>query len=154
MKTMTVFYQAAGAGSGVAPQVDVFKPDKTKDEAQSGVATEIGTTGRYYKSFDVDAPDWFCEIADTAGGKAIKHFGKDAYDSHGIADAVADVNTAVLAVSTAIGNLQTSVSGVDTTSIAIKVDTENIITACEALETHLSAIEAKVTELTEPPMIG
>ena len=154
MKTMTVFYQASNGGTGVAPQVDVFKPDKTQDMAQSGVATEIGATGRYYKTFDADAPDWFCEINDTAGGKAIKHYGKDVYDSHGIADAVADVATGVSSVASAVATLQSIVTGVDAVVNGVATDVTSLVVAVTALSAQLTTVESIVVETKTPPMIG
>ena len=112
MKTFEIMYQAAGAGTGKTVQFDIFKPDKTIDAVQSGIGAEVGTTGRYYKSFDADAPGWTVEISDDAGGKAVKHFGQEKYDAHGseagrngLISAVADVQTAVDAAALAISTL-------------------------------------------------
>ena len=69
-----VLYQAVGAASGLIVTMDVYKPDKTKDEAQSGTALEIGTTGRYYRSFNAEEPGWFVLIHDNAGGSAVKQY--------------------------------------------------------------------------------
>lgn len=69
-----VLYQAAGSESGLAVTMDVYRPNATKDETQSGLATEIGTTGRYYMAFNADAPGWFVLIHDNAGGNAVKQF--------------------------------------------------------------------------------
>jgi hypothetical protein len=146
-KTFEIVYQAAGAATGKDVQVDVYKPDKTLDATQSGLATEIGTTGRYYKSFDADAPGWFCEISDEDGGKAVQHFGKRRWDGHGVADAVADVQTAVDAVAVAIATLDATVTGMDG-----KVDT--IGTDVTALGTQLTDVQAAVAALTAPPMMG
>lgn len=109
-KTFEVIYQAAGAATGLMVQVDVFKPDKSQDLTQSGVATEIGTTGRYYKSFDADAPGWVAEISDTNGGKAVQKFGKPEFDGHGVADAVADVQTGIAALATTLAAIETKVN--------------------------------------------
>ena len=126
MKTFEVVYQTAGAGTGKVVQVDVYKPDKTLDATQSGVAVEIGTTGRYYKSFDADAPGWFVEISDNAGGKAVKHFGKDSWDGHGVADLVADVQTAV----------------------------DGLVSSVSDLGSQLTVISGKIDDLKSPPMVG
>lgn len=69
-----VLYQAAGATSGLVVTMDVHRPDKTKDVLQSGIALEIGTTGRYYWSFVADGPGWFVLIHDNAGGNAVKQY--------------------------------------------------------------------------------
>jgi hypothetical protein len=153
-KVFEVLYQCANAATGKNVQVDVYKPDKSLDAAQSGLATEIGTTGRYYKSFDADAAGWFVEISDNAGGKAIKHYDKDAYDSHGVAALVADVQTAVDNVASAISTLQSTVTGVDTVVDGIATDVVGITTAVAALETHLGVIEDKIDDLSAPPMVG
>ncbi len=69
-----VIYQASGSVSGLEVQMDVYKPDKVKDEGQSGLATEIGVTGRYYMSFTADSPGWFVLIHDDTGGNAVRQF--------------------------------------------------------------------------------
>jgi hypothetical protein len=69
-----VLYQAAGSASGLDVTMDVYRPDKTKDESQSGLANEIGTTGRYYISFTADGPGWFVLIHDNAGGNGVQQF--------------------------------------------------------------------------------
>ena len=69
-----VLYQPAGAASGLIVTMDVYMPDKTKDDTQSGIAVEIGTTGRYYWMFNADRPGWFVLIHDNAGGSAVKQF--------------------------------------------------------------------------------
>ena len=153
-KTFEIIYQAAGAGTGKVVQIDVYKPDKSKDIGQSGLATEIGTTGRYYKSFDSDAPGWFVEISDNAGGKAVKHFDKDVWDSHGIADAVADIQTAVDAVVSAIATLDMAIGGIGTDLSAIGDDVNGIKTVTDGLNTALAAISDKLDALESPPMVG
>lgn len=154
MKTFETIYQAAGAGTGKTVQFDVYKPDKTLDATQSGMATEIGTTGRYHFSFDADAPGWSCEISDNAGGKAVKHFGKDKWDSHGVADAVADVQTGVNAANSALAALDSAITGIDSKVDAIDTNVTGVATAVTALGTQLSTIEAKVDALAQPPMVG
>jgi len=69
-----VLYQAAGAASDLIVTMDVYRPDKTKDDIQSGTAVEIGSTGRYYFLFNADGPGWFVLIHDDAGGSAVKQF--------------------------------------------------------------------------------
>jgi hypothetical protein len=153
-KTFEIVYQAAGAGTGKTVQVDVYKPDKSKDEDQSGEATEVGTTGRYYKAFDAGAPGWFVEISDNAGGKAVKHFDKDAWDTHGIADAVADAKTAVDSVASAIATLDTAVGGVSTDLSTVSGDVTDIKAVTDGLSTALGTIGDKLDALESPPMVG
>lgn len=160
-KTFEVLYQAAGAGTGLTVTMDIYKPDKTKDAIQSGTATEIGTTGRYYMSFDADAPGWSVEISDSAGGKAVKHFGQEKYDAHGmeggisgLVTAVGNVQTAVDAAVSAIGDLDTALGATD-----VKVDT--VVTGIGNLQTDVTALAAalvtigdKIDNISEGPMVG
>ena len=154
MKTFEIMYQAAGAGTGKNVQFDVFKPDKSLDAGQSGLGSEIGSTGRYYKSFDANAPGWTVEISDDAGGKAVKHIGQDKYDAHGSAgginaviSAVADVQTAVDAANTAIGVTD---GKVDTAISNIGDVQADVTTALAALV----VIDGKVNNISAPPMVG
>lgn len=66
-------YQPAGCISGLLVEFEVYRPDKTQDETQSGVAEEFGTTGRYLGKF-TGAAGWFVLVHDSAGGKAAKYF--------------------------------------------------------------------------------
>jgi hypothetical protein len=147
-------YQAAGAGSGLDVQVDVYKPDKSKDVAQSGLAVEIGTTGRYYKNFDADAPGWSVQITDENGGKAVRNYGKDSYDSHGVADMVADLQTAIDGVNTAIDTLNTVVTGIDTAVGALGTDVTSILTGVGTIQSTLTEIQSSIDALESPPMVG
>jgi hypothetical protein len=154
MKTFEIIYQAAGAGTGKTVNMKVFKPDHSEDAAQAAVLTEVGTTGRYYGSFDADAPDWSVNIEDSAGGKSVKHFGKDRWDSHGVADAVANVQTAVDAVNTAIGTLQSLTATIDGKIDAVGLDVGGLVTSVAGLATELGVIEGKIDDLESPSMIG
>jgi len=153
-KVFEVTYQAAGAGTDLTVQMDVFKPDKTQDVSQSGTMDEIGTTGRYYKSIIADNPNWFVEISDNAGGKALKHFGKTEYDGHGVVDLVANVQTAVDNVAAAIAVLQGLIGSVDGKVNTIDTNVDDLVTGVSALATQLGVIEEKMDELNRPPMIG
>lgn len=153
-KTFEVIYQAAGAGSGKTVDMKVFKPDHTEDATQAATLTEIGTTGRYYGSFVADEADWSVQVEDSVGGKCIKHYGKDAYDSSGIATLVGDVQTAVDNVASAITTLQTLADTVDGKIDAIDANVDGLVTGVAALATQLGVIEGKIDELESPPMIG
>lgn len=69
-----VLYQTPKSTSGLVVTMDVYRPDRTKDEVQSGTGIEIGTTGRYYLMFNADGPGWFVLIHDNAGGSAVKQY--------------------------------------------------------------------------------
>lgn len=153
-KTFEVIYQAAGAGTGKTVQVDVYKPDKSLDAVQSGTAIEIGTTGRYYKSFDADAPGWSIQCSDTDGGKAVKNYGPDIYDAAGVTDAVADVQTAVNAVSDAISALDTALGGVSSDLGAVGSNVSDIKAVTDTLNASLATISNKIDALESPPMVG
>lgn len=130
-KAFEVIYQAAK--NATTAQLDVYKPDKTLDATQSGAMTQIGTTGRFYKSFDADAPGWSVQCSDNKNGSATKAYDKPLYDTHGIADLVADVQLDVAELHT----LAETVDG--------KVD---------GLVTSVSEIDGKIDDLGSPPMIG
>jgi len=160
-KTFEILYQTANAATGKVVQFDVYKPDKSIDAVQSGVGAEVGTTGRYHKSFDVDAPGWFVEISDDQGGKAISHIDQDKYDAHGITGgltavitAVADVQTAIDAVAAAVTGLNTSLGTVEGKVDDVKTVADGITTAVGALATTLAAMDVKIDLLGNPPMVG
>jgi hypothetical protein len=71
---MQVLYQTPKSTSGLVVTMNVYRPDRTKDEVQSGTGVEIGTTGRYYLMFNADGPGWFVLVHDNAGGSAVKQF--------------------------------------------------------------------------------
>lgn len=161
MKTFEILYQAAGAGTGKTVQFDVYKPDKSLDVTQSGVGTEVGTTGRYHKSLDVDAPGWFVEISDDAGGKAIKHIDQDRYDAHGleggigtVLTAVGDVQAAIVALDSAVGNLNTAVATVGGKVDTVVTGVGSLQTSVGALAVTLAAMDIKIDGLVAPPMVG
>jgi hypothetical protein len=161
MKTFEILYQAAGAGTGKTVQFDVYKPDKSLDITQSGVGTEVGTTGRYHKSLDVDAPGWFVEISDDAGGKAVKHIGQEKYDAHGleggigaVLTAVGDIQTAIADLNTAVGNLNTAVGAVDGKVDAVGAGVGDLQTSVTALAAVLATMDIKIDGLVAPPMVG
>jgi len=160
-KTFEIMYQAAGAGTGLTVQMDVYKPDKSLDAIQSGVATEVGVTGRYHLTFDADAPDWYVEISDNAGGKAVKHFGQEKYDAHGseaarnsLTTAVANVQTAVDAAALAIANLEVSLGVTDSKVDTVITGVVDLQTGVLALSAALATIDTKIDGISAPPMVG
>lgn len=154
MKLMQVKYQAAKAASGLVVNMDVFKPDNTPDAAQSVAMTEVGTTGEYYASFNADAPDWYVKCRDVNGGAAIKHFDKSIYDTYGIAALVADVQTAVNSVATAITTLQSLTGTVDGKIDIVDTNVDTLIAGVTALASSLGVIEGKIDDIGSQPMIG
>lgn len=125
-KTFTVEYQAPGSATGLTVTGTCYDEAHAEVVGQSGVFTEVGITGKYYKSFVVDNPDWTVHISDSAGGKAIKHFKKSEWDAHGI-DAKVEAVDSQLVVTDA-----------------------NIL----ALDSQITVMEGKVDNLTSPPMLG
>lgn len=146
-KTFETIYQPGGASSGRTVQVNVFKADKTLDTTQSGVASEVGTTGRYHFSFDANEPGWFVEVSDDQGGKACQHFGRPEWDSHGIFDLVGSVQAAVAAINSAVTALTTTLGSVDG-----KVD--GLGTQLTGVIATLATISGKIDAISQPPMIG
>lgn len=90
-----VVYQAANAESGATINVDIYDETHTKDDAKSGNATEIGTTGRYYYAFTPDAAGtWIAQIQKSDGtGKVVKAFVVKAADEFGIKSVVDGIKT-------------------------------------------------------------
>lgn len=107
MKTFEVIYQGPNGQSGLTVQMDVYDAAKVKDVAQSLPLTEIGTTGRYYGSFNADAAGWHVQISDPAGGRAVKHFGRDAFDAHGVTELVAALDAHLTAVEAKVDAIKT-----------------------------------------------
>lgn len=153
MKTFEVMYQAAGAKTGLTVQMDVYKPDKTLDATQSEAMAEIGTTGRYYKSFDADVPNWSIQCSDSKDD-ATKLFDEAAFEAHGITLLVADVETAVVAVAASIATLSGIVSGIDTKADDILTGVGDLSAGITALASALALIEGKIDDLGSPASIG
>ena len=72
---INVLYQGPNNASGLVVQMDVYAPNGTKDDVQSGVMTELGTRGKYQKSFTpTSVGDWHIEISDDSGGRGIRNY--------------------------------------------------------------------------------
>jgi len=100
-----VIYQAAGGASGIVVTMDVYDEAGTLDAGQSGAMTEIGTTGRYKKSFTPDAEGlWLVQIDDANSGKAVKSFSVGATN-------VAQIGATVDAINAKVDDLQIAVEG-------------------------------------------
>jgi hypothetical protein len=90
-----VSYQAVGAQSGLSDvQMDVYDEGHAIDATKSGVMTEIGSTGRYYKTFTPDAEGEWTVMIDsvTAPGKVVKHYSVKGHDVNSVGDAVTGLN--------------------------------------------------------------
>jgi hypothetical protein len=69
---ITVAYQPTGARTGVTATMNVYDEAGVKDTGQSGDMTEVGTTGRYTKTFTPDAAGyWLVLIDDNRAGRAV-----------------------------------------------------------------------------------
>lgn len=155
METIEVLYQAPDGETGKTINMKVIKPDHTEDATQAAVLTEIGTTGRYYGSFQADAPNWSCQFEDASGGgKALKLIDSSIWGILNVVTVVADIQTAVGNISTAIGDLQTLSATMDG-----KLDTVGSILVAmasdlTAVATQLGDVEDKIDEIKSPPMVG
>lgn len=104
-ETIEVVYQAGGAGSGVAVTMDVYDEAGVLDAAQSGAMVEIGTTGRYRKSFTPDAEGlWHVQVSDANGGNAVKSY------SVGTTN-VSEIGATVTSINAKVDNIQTAIAG-------------------------------------------
>lgn len=101
-----VVYQAAGGTTGIVVTMDVYDEAGTLDAVQSGAMTEIGSTGRYKKSFTPDAEGlWHVQIGDANSGKAVKSFSVGTTNIAEIGATVATVNAKVNDLQDAVENL-------------------------------------------------
>lgn len=161
-QAIKVFYQAAGTGTGLTVTMDVYDEADVKDVAQSGTMTEIGTTGRYQKSFTPDAVgDWHIEISDSAGGEAVKQYEVGSYNIQALGDNIADIDADIAAlndvstteinaeVDTALTDYDASTKAeLDAAELAIRgADSDTL----ETLSDQIDSIEAS---FEAPPMIG
>ena len=95
-EAVDIVYQASGAATGIVATMDVYDEAGTLDVAQSGAMTEVGTTGRYRKSFTPDAEGlWIVQIADAGGGKAVKSYSVGQTNISEIGATVATINAKV-----------------------------------------------------------
>ena len=104
-QAITVVYQALGAGSGLTCTMEVFDETGTKDMAQSGTMTEIGSSGRYRKDFTPDAEGlWMVHVSDTAGGKSVKSYSVGTTNISEIGATVTTINAKIDALQTTVEN--------------------------------------------------
>lgn len=148
-------YQAKNAATGKTIQMDVYDETHTKDDGQSGTMTEIGTTGRYYKSFTPDAEGvWTIEMFDSvsSAGNAVKTYLVTGHNLDSIGDALAALNDlsssdVETAVGTAIADLPTNTEmGADHDELELAIrgaDSDTLETLSDQLD-----------DIAEPPMVG
>lgn len=73
-RTRTVLYRARNNATGLTVTCDVYRPDASRDDKQSGNAKEIGRTGVYHFTFKSNGLGWFVIVSDNNGDNAIKVF--------------------------------------------------------------------------------
>ena len=129
-----VIFQAAGAASGIVVTMNVYDEAGVLDAGQSGAMVEIGTTGRYKKSFTPDANgEWSVQIADANGGKAVASYSVGTYNLQSIGATGASIEAKVDIVDANIDTLASDLATMDG-----KID----------------IIDAKLASIQAPPMIG
>jgi len=182
-EAIEVLYQAPASTTGLTVQMDVYDEADEKDVAQSGVMLEQGARGKYKKSFTPDANgNWHIEIADDAGGKAVKAYSVGNYNVDAVGAGVATVDAKVEEVDSAVVVIDTKVTAVDSavdvvsgkvdavdsalTGVDTKVDAvdsaltgvDTKVTAIDSVlagvDTQLGVVEGKIDALESPPMIG
>lgn len=154
-KEIKVYYQAAGAGTGLTIEMLVFDElqalsNFTTDitPGQSLVAMpEVGTSGRYRATFAPDVEgDWMIQIRDSAtdSGKVVKHYEIGGHDVDDIGDVTGLIKT------------QTDLLPSDPAS-GVTVDA-SIASSETAVLAAISASEAatiaEVDQLESPAMVG
>ena len=78
---ITVTYMTAKATTGLTVTMNVYDEAGVLDAGQSGAMTEIGTTGRYEKSFTPDAAGyWRALIDDNKDGHQVISYRVDEID--------------------------------------------------------------------------
>jgi hypothetical protein len=175
-QAIEVTYQANGAQSGLTDaQMDVYDETHTLDAAKSGVMTEIGTTGRYYKAFTPDAQGEWTVMMDSAttSGKVIKHYKVGAHDVDSVGQGVAglndlsssDVATELATYDAATGAEVAALNDLSAANVATELETydaakkteldtaeSNIRGGTETLETIKTAVDALPQSAL--PMVG
>jgi hypothetical protein len=136
-----VIFQAAGAATGIVVTLNVYDEAGILDVVQSGVMAEIGTTGRYKKSFTPDANgEWSVQIADANGGKAVASYSVGNYN----------VDTVGALVSTVDAKADLAAAAID----AVASDIATVDGKIVDLAAALAVVDAKLASIQAPPMIG
>jgi len=135
-----VTYQAVNCATGKTVTMDVYDESHAKDAPKCIAAmTEIGTTGRYYATFTPDAEgEWILIMANTtdANGKVVKAYAVCGQDVDTIGDTVATIVAKTNTIPTD------------------PAETSDITTAHATTDGKVDAVDAKVTALGSPAMVG
>jgi hypothetical protein len=112
-ESIDVTYQATGSHTAIVVTMDVYDEANVKDVAQSGTMLEVGTTGRYKKSFTPNAEgNWTTMISDTKGGKAVASYSVGQFNIGTVGANVASLQADVTTISGKIDDLATAVSDI------------------------------------------
>jgi len=128
-----VTYQAVGLATGKTITMSVYDEAHALDEGQSGAMAEIGSTGRYWKSFTPDAEgEWIIVMTNTTdgGGDVVKAFAVAGHDVDSIGDLVTAVDTLTKASGdgdlAAMKTILDTESGVKGVADAVQAKTDNL----------------------------
>jgi len=136
-----VTYQAVGLATGKTITMSVYDEAHALDEGQSGAMAEIGSTGRYWKSFTPDAEgEWIIVMTNTTdgGGDVVKAFAVAGHDVDSIGDAVAAVEGKVDTVDTVVD----AIKAVTDVESGVKADVATVDGKVDAVDTVVDAIKA------------
>ena len=143
-----VFYQANNARTGRTIQMNVYDEAQALDAPKSGTMTEIGSTGRYYRTFTPDAlGTWSVQMYDTVGlvkGEAMITYkvGNSDVDS---------IQTDVSAVKAKTDNLPSDPA--DQSLVEAKIDsTESDIRGTDGDD--LKTLSDQIDDIGSPAMVG
>ena len=110
-ETVKVVYQATGTSSAAVCNMNVYDTVDALVSAQSGSMTQIGSTGRFFKTFVPDADGvWSTQSSDNFGGKAVAAFAVGNYNIDAVGANVVTVENKVDAVLSAVQQIPTPLS--------------------------------------------
>ncbi len=129
---IVVTYQASKADTGKTIQMDVYD-DAQSLTLQSGIMIEIGSTGRYCKSFTPDVEgEWIVMMSDSGKGEVAKAFAICGQDLDTVGDNVDAIKTKIDTIpadpasTTNVTAVENKVDIVDGVVDAIKTKTDTI----------------------------
>lgn len=106
-EAIDVVYQAPGGATGIVVTMSVYDEAGVLDAGQSGAMVEVGTSGRYKKSFTPDAEGlWVIQIDDAEGGKAVKTYSVGTTNISEIGAIVSTLDAKVDDLQDAVENLE------------------------------------------------
>lgn len=158
-----VTYQAVGLATGKTITMSVYDEAHALDEGQSGAMAEIGSTGRYWKSFTPDAEgEWIVVATNTTdgGGDVVKAFAVAGHDMDSVGDAVAavkavtDVESGVKAVADAIQAVTDVESGVKAVADAVQAKTDLIGASVAPASEYDTQLDANVSTRATPAQVA